>query len=144
MKGKKQSYKDKVARLRENAGERGKTFKNFCQHIELGYSKDCFGELSVHHLEEMFQKYPLEFDVEEYKLAKQKGKAYWESLGRRQADGTCLGNSRTWFYNMSMRYGWSDKIEVKAEHKGALAINIVNYGSPVPSEPIVEDKRTLL
>lgn len=142
MKGKKLEYKEKIARLRENAEERKKMFKQLCQHVAKGYSKDCFTEMSLRHIEEFFEKYPLEFDMEEYNMAKQEGKQYWETLGRRQADGTCLGNSRTWFYNMAMRYGWTDRVEVKAEHKGAVAVNIVNYGTPCTPQANVKQDDT--
>lgn len=142
MKGKKLSYKEKVAVLREKAEERRKIFKALCKHVGQGYSKECFTELSRHHIEEFFEKYPLEFCVEEFNIARQEGQAYWESLGRRQSDGTCLGNSRTWFYNMAMRYGWTDRVEVKAEHKGAVAVNIVNYGSQHTPQSIVKQDDT--
>ncbi len=57
------------------------------------------------------------------------GRQAWEEIGHKQANGQCLGNSRTWFYNMANRYGWRDKIEVEAEHKGQVQVQVVSYAS---------------
>ena len=63
----------------------------------------------------------------------EEGKDYWETLGKRQSEGTCLGNSRSWYYNMSNRYGWRDKHDVQAEHKGSVNVNVISYASKKPS-----------
>ena len=75
------------------------------------------------------KKYPEEFPREEIELALVKGKEMWERIGLRQANGTCLGNSRSWFYNMANRYGWREKLDVEAEHKGEISVNVISYAS---------------
>ena len=70
-----------------------------------------------------------EFVEEELKDAMRRGRSYWETLGKRQAAGDCLGNSRTWFYNMANRFGWREKLEVEAEHKGQVNVNVISYAT---------------
>ena len=129
MKGKKLSHKERVEKLEADSTERKRVFKELCDHLARGYSLDCFGPLSVISINKYLKSFPLEFVQEELENAMRSGKEYWETIGSKQANGQCLGNSRTWFYNMSNRYGWRDKIDVEAEHKGQLAVNIVSYAS---------------
>ena len=129
MKGKKLSYDEKLQVLEEKKQERQRIFKELCKHVADGKSVNCFYYLTATDMKRMFEKYPEEFDQRELERAKMQGMDWWEEIGKRQANRTCLGNSRTWFYNMAHRYGWSDKVEIKAEHKGAVTVNVVNYGS---------------
>jgi hypothetical protein len=129
MKGKKVSYQTRIQCLRDSKEEREKCFRQLCEHIAKGFSLDCFTELSVTKIKEFIQLYPVEFDSESLEDAIRQGKKTWEGIGYRQALGTCLGNSRSWYYNMSNRYGWRDKVDIEAEHKGNLAVNIVSYAS---------------
>jgi hypothetical protein len=73
--------------------------------------------------------YPEEFIQEELDNSLREGKIYWEDIGSRQANGNCLGNSRTWFYNMANRYGWKERLDIEAEHKGTVNVNVVSYAS---------------
>jgi hypothetical protein len=133
LKGKKLSYKERIKRLEEEPKERRKMFERLCGHVAKGYSFESFSEVTTKSLREYFKAYPEEFSQEEFELAMQKGRDLWEDIGHRQASGSCLGNSRTWYYNMSNRYGWSDKVQVEAEHKGSMAVNIISYASSKPS-----------
>lgn len=135
MKGKKLSYKERMAKLAQDKNERRRIFRDLCKHVEAGYSLDCFRELSHVTIGEYLTTYPEEFVREELDEAMRAGKETWEGIGRRQATGDCLGNSRSWYYNMSNRYGWSDKQKVEAEHKGQVSVSVVNYATMKSSTP---------
>ncbi len=119
--------KDRLLELAESAIARRKTFMELRKHVEAGYSMDCFGDLSDVSIEKFLKDYPEEFVMTELMESMRKGKLKWENIGERQANGSCLGNSRSWVYNMINRYKWSDRLQVEAEHKGAIAVNIVSY-----------------
>lgn len=126
-KGKKTGAVDVMSKLESDAVERRKMFKELQRHVENGYSMDCFGPLSLGSIEKFLKDYPLEFVVADLEQSIRKAKAKWESIGERQSNGSCIGNSRSWVYNMINRYKWTDRVQVEAEHKGAVAINIVSY-----------------
>ncbi len=129
MKGKKLSARERIAKLETDKNERRKIFKELCNHLELGKSIESFGWISVPSLKRYLEVYKDEFNQEELDLAICKGRDWWETIGRQQANGTCLGNSRTWYYNMANRYGWREKLDIEAEHKGSVNVNVVNYAS---------------
>lgn len=129
MKGKKLSVKERMAKLEGDKTERRKIFRELCEHVGQGYSLDSFAPLSKTSISSYLKLYPEEFCQEELDNAMRQGRDWWEGIGRRQASGDCLGNSRTWFYNMANRYGWREKLEVEAEHKGQVSINVINYAS---------------
>jgi hypothetical protein len=129
MKSKKMSASERKAKIEKDKIERRKVFKELCDHVRQGYSLDCFGPLSDTSIRTYIKSYPEEFVEEELALAIRHAKAYWEQIGRRQSDGSCLGNSRSWYYNMANRYGWRDKVEIEAEHKGQISVNVVSYAS---------------
>lgn len=133
MRGRKLSSKELLAQLHNEPSVRRKVFKDLLDHLTIGYSIDCFADLSDMTIKEFTKKYPEEFIEEEIIRALRKGKGNWEDIGYQQARGTCLGNSRSWFYNMANRYNWSDKAQIETEHKGAVNVNIVNYSKPKPS-----------
>lgn len=101
--------------------------RRLCAHLAEGYSMECFGEISNRRLRLLIEAYKEEFPQESLDKARQTGQAAWESIGKRQADGRCLGNSRSWFYNMANRYGWRDKVDLQSETKGAISVQVVNY-----------------
>lgn len=112
---------------------RAKMFSQLCKHVEDGYSLDSFPDLTKHMLTLLFDQFPEEFSVKRLELASKTGLKYWEGIGRSQADGTCLGNSRAWVYNMINRYQWSDRLDLKADVKGSLNVSITNYSTPTGS-----------
>lgn len=134
MKGRKLTYKERMEKLTNDPIFRRKTFKDFLAHLERGFSADCFPDLSIVSIREFFQRYPDEFNAFDYDESCRKAKGLWESIGYKQSIGECFGNSRSWYYNMSNRYGWRDKIDAEVEHKGNLNVNIVNYGASKPSK----------
>lgn len=140
MKGKKLSNRERVERLEVDKTERRKIFKELCDHVARGYSLDCFPPLSVVSIREYLKRYKEEFIQEELDDSMRKGKSFWEDIGHRQASGHCMGNSRTWYYNMSNRYGWREKVDIEAEHKGAVSINVVSYSSKKPSQDTKRDE----
>ena len=142
MKGKKVTSRERIQRLGEDANERRKVFKELCDHVAGGYSLDCFALLSDVSISKYLKLYKEEFIEEELRDAIRKGKCYWESIGQRQANGTCLGNSRSWYYNMANRYGWREKIDIEAEHKGQVTVSVVSYASKKVSQEADSDECT--
>jgi hypothetical protein len=128
-KGKKLSSSELDTLLKESPSERKRIFRELQKHIESGYSLDCFTWMSDNAIMEFLKVYPDEFSERELYDSMRKAKAMWEDIGKRQAFGTCLGNSRSWFYNMSNRYGWSERSKVDQEVKGNVSVSIVNYNS---------------
>ena len=127
--GKRQSQREFAQRMKNDPALRRKTFERLCAHVRAGFSLDCFSDMSKKSVEEYLERYSEEFCKEELEKAMREGKAYWETLGVRQSNGTCMGNSRTWFYNMAHRYAWSDRVDVKAEHTGSVAVQVVSYST---------------
>lgn len=134
MKGKKVSLTERQGKLEADSIERKKVFKELLTHIESGYSLESFPQLSPNTIRGYLAKYKDEFIQEELDAALRKARGYWEDIGKRQANGQCLGNSRTWFYNMANRFGWREKIEVEAEHKGSINVNVVSYATRKASQ----------
>ena len=106
---------------------RYKLFEDLCEHLAEGYSMESFTGCSKFRLDKLIGLFPQVFERESLDKARQMGRLSWELIGKRQADGRCLGNSRTWFYNMANRYGWRDKVDLQAETKGQLSVQVVNY-----------------
>lgn len=129
MKGKKIGARERAVKLREDANYRRIIFKELIEHLLRCRSIDCFYAISEETIYEFCNKYPSEFKLDEIIEAKRQAKEAWEKIGHDQSTGLCLGNSRSWYYNMSNRYGWSDKVDVKAKTEGSVSVNIVNYSS---------------
>ena len=133
-KAKYKGSREQLELLRTSATERKRVFKDLCNHIKAGYSLDCFSTISEITILEWLKVYKDEFIEEDLYNAMREGKQGWESIGRRQSTGECLGNSRAWFYNMAHRYKWSDRVQVESDNKHAVSVNIVSYASQqVPS-----------
>lgn len=126
----------------ESATERARIFKELCTHVAAGYSVESFPELSNFTVKSYLERFPGEFDVDELDKALRKGRVVWEGIGKAQAEGQCLGNSRSWFLNMVNRYGWRDKIEVEAQHSGAIEVQVVSYASKRASQDSVSGSTT--
>lgn len=138
MKGKIMSTREKGRLIETDKDFRKKLFKGLLQHVSAGYCIDSYPSLSVEVINNCLKSYPLEWPQEELEEAKRRGKVFWESVGRDQSLGRCLGNSRSWYYNMANRYGWRDKLDVTAEHKGGVEVTIVDYASVKPSTAVPE------
>lgn len=108
---------------------RRKIFKRLCMHVSAGYSLESFEDLSANSVRRYLETYSEEWPREEYEAALRRGRFAWEQIGRKQADGTCLGNSRSWYYNMANRYGWREKIDIEAEHKGRVEVSVISYAT---------------
>ena len=118
--------------LRDSQKLREECFELLIEHIESGYSMDCFEFFSEPTLFEFVKIYP-EFNLPRLENSIRKAKAGWEKIGHEQATGKCIGNSRSWFYNMAHRYGWSDKVQVDANVKGNVNVSVINYSDVKPS-----------
>lgn len=133
MKGKKMTCSERKKKLESDKTTRRQTFKELCIHLAKGLSLDCFSALSKDSIITYCDKFPDEFIKEELQQAIRDGKDWWENIGRSQANGSCMGNSRTWYYNMSNRYGWRDKVDIESENKHSVSVNVVSYASTKPS-----------
>lgn len=129
MKGKKTSPAERINKLETSKAERQKIFKDLCNHVAQGFSVLSFAKVHPQTIDRWFESFPDDFVRADYDSALVEGRHWWEQVGRKQANGECLGNSRTWFYNMVNRYGWREKIDIEAEHKGNLNVNVVSYAT---------------
>jgi hypothetical protein len=129
MKGKKMNGRELKAQLEKDAELRRKVFKQLVAHLEEGYSLDCFPPCCEKSIKEYLIRYPEEWIEEDFVNAMRSGKQGWEGIGRRQATGECLGNSRSWQYNMSNRYRWRDKVDIEQETRGQVQVSVVSYCS---------------
>lgn len=142
MKGKKMTHSERKLKLEFDKTERRKVFRELLIHLQKGLSLQCFGPLSDSSIYEYCKKYPEEFNQQELQEAIRDGRDWWENIGRSQANGSCMGNSRTWFYNMANRYGWRDKLDVESDNKHALNVNVVSYASSKVSATTVNKDQT--
>lgn len=122
-----------------DAKYRASLFAQLCKHVSQGYSIDCFYQLDHQTIAKYLDIYPEEFVREDLEIAKRAGKRAWEEIGRRQSNGECLGNSKSWYYNMCNRYNWTDKVEAKLEHTGQVAVQVINYKRDKDSKDTSED-----
>lgn len=134
MRGKKLSVAEHKAKIESDKIERRKVFKELLAHLENGYSLDCFPTLSDTSIKDYLKRYPDEFNEEEFVKALRNGKLGWEDIGRRQANGSCLGNSRSWYYNMVNRYSWHEKAQVETKNEHQVQVNVVSYATKKPSQ----------
>lgn len=111
-------------------------FNDLKTHLLSGYSLDCFATMSEKSIWEAMKNYALEWPVEEFEETVRKAKAGWEQIGRGQAMGTCLGNSRSWYYNMMNRYNWSDKSKVETSGNSEIQVSIIDYSSTRKAQDI--------
>ncbi len=123
------TFQEKGRKFAEDETYRREVFINLCKHLEKGYSLDCFDECSDDSIRKYLKTYKGEWVQEELDQAIRKGKGTWEGIGFRQANGECLGNSRSWYYNMANRYGWREKLDIEQENKGQVSVNIVSYAT---------------
>ena len=138
MKGKKMGAREELALLESSSVYRRRVFKDLIAHIVKGMSIQCFSTMGEQMIFNYMTRFPEDFIASDLDKAMRDGQEGWENIGRRQAEGSCIGNSRSWFYNMAHRYKWSDRVDVTTEHKGEVKVNIVNYGSPSTLDSTVE------
>lgn len=131
---KKLGAKERLESLRSSKDARAQVMEGFLRHVRAGYSTDCYEEASISTIKMLLKDFPGEFDEEELLEAERAGKRGWEQIGRRQADGSCLGNSRSWYYNMSNRYGWSDRSKVEQENSGAITVTVTSFADSQGSD----------
>jgi len=128
-KRKRLSSSERGRMIAESPELRKKIFERLLEHVRNGYSLSCFDELSEVSVRKYLKTYYEEFIEEDLDEAMRTGMQRWESIGKRQAEGSCLGNSRSWFYNMANRFGWREKVDIKAEHDGNMNVNVISYAT---------------
>lgn len=138
-KRKSESQAQILEKLHASTEARKATFKELKKHLVAGFSLDAFPPLSEKTIKEFTMKYPLEFPLHELDQAMREAKTGWERIGRQQADGSCLGNSRSWQYNMINRYGWRDKIEQSVDVSGQVSIAVISYADTKRAESSSQD-----
>jgi len=93
--------------------ERKAVCKRFCEHIEQGYTVDCFEDCDFKTIKRYINDYPEDFPSDMISAAKRKSRIYWEGLGIRGTEGLIdKFNAKSWEFNMSNRYGWGSKTDV--------------------------------
>jgi hypothetical protein len=132
--GKKMGVRERLAKARECKAERSKLFKELCQHIREGFSLDAWGWMRPELVEEWLKCYSQEFVAEELQRAVSDAKQMWEGIGKHQAQGLCHGNAQSWKFNMTNRYKWIDKVNIDADIKGSVAVEVISYASQKPSQ----------
>lgn len=131
MKRKRQPLeRDVNKKLEADVEYRKEIFEKLLEHVRGGFSMDSFSEISEGSVKNCVGRFPGEFDANMLERAVREGKHGWEKIGRDQATGKCLGNSRSWYYNMAHRYGWSDRVDARVEHSGSVAVEVVSYARP--------------
>lgn len=121
------------ALIASSVAYRTKLFAKILEHIRSGFSLDCVKEIGPETLLVCLKEYPQEFDKDAFDAALREGKKGWEDIGKKQATGHCIGNSRAWVYNMINRYGWSDRLKVDADIKSQVSVQVVSYADSTPS-----------
>jgi hypothetical protein len=121
------TYKERRQALKDDEKYRDWIHVRLLEHLREGLSIDCFGIIARQTMSEAIKNHPESFDVEEIELAIEQGKAMWEKLGHAQANGKNLGNSRTWYYNMSNRYGWSERSKQEIDAKQNVTVSVISY-----------------
>jgi len=129
MKGKKLNARDRKTLIESCADERRKIFKELLQHVREGKSLSCFSALSEDSIRKYLKEYHNEFVQEDLEVALREAQDLWETIGKDQSIGKCMGNSRSWYYNMSNRYGWSERSKQEVDTKGQVNVSIVSYAS---------------
>ena len=121
------THKEKCIALKEDEKFRQWIHKKLLQHLREGFSFESLGIVASSVLKEYIKKYPEDFDMGEIEMAMNEGQDMWERLGHAQSNGKNLGNSRTWFYNMANRYGWTERSKVDVDAKQAVTVQVVSY-----------------
>lgn len=121
------TYRERREALKDDENYRAWLNKRLLQHLREGFSVQSFGILDKTTMAEAIKNHPESFDMREIEGAIDEGMAMWERLGYAQANGKNLGNSRTWFYNMANRYGWSERSKVDVDAKQAVTVQVVSY-----------------
>jgi hypothetical protein len=143
VKGKKMTHKERVEKLEKDKIYRQEICRKLCAHLANGYSFESFTEISIVSLKKSMVSYPEDYDEGNLQQAIQQGRDMWETIGKRQASGDCLGNSRSWWLNMAHRYKWSDRVAIEAEHKGNVNVNIVSYATSKGSKDTSQQTNTI-
>jgi hypothetical protein len=121
------TYKEKKEALKEDQKYREWIHSKLLQHLREGFSPESLGIVAASTLQEYIKKHPETFDLGEIETAMNEGRNMWERLGHAQSNGKNLGNSRTWFYNMANRYGWSERSKVDVDAKQAVTVQVISY-----------------
>ena len=97
------------------------------RHVRAGFSiESCKYGKGI--FENLLKMGLTEYSEAEFEQSVREGMRFWEGVGRDQALGSCLGNSRAWAFNMCHRYGWSDRQKVDVTHGGQVSVNVVSFG----------------
>ena len=104
---------NKNAEKFSTAAERQKAYRLYCMHLAAGYMGSSFYEPCVEDtVQSLMKKYPDEFDADLLRVARAKGRMYWEDVGNKGTIGKIKGfNAHSWKYNMANRLGWKDRSE---------------------------------
>lgn len=93
--------------------ERQNAYQLYCIHLAAGYMGTSFYDPCVEEtVQNLMKRYPDEFNVEQLRIARAKGRMFWEDVGNKGTIGKIKGfNAHSWKYNMANRLGWKDRSE---------------------------------
>ena len=131
-KSKQLSAREKRERLEKDVEYRKELFRKLQDHVAQGFSVSSFEHLSEDSIKKYCEIFPDEFRRDDLEESMRKSKTFWEGIGLAQAQGKCLGNSRSWIYNMANRFGWRERQEIEAKHDAQVQVSIVDYASTKP------------
>jgi len=94
--------------------EKQEIYRQYCEHLSKGYSKESFVPCDYRTVESYVEKYPDVLPPEKMQQALRKGQLWWEKTGMGGMLGKLDGpfSSGTWVFNMKNRYGWTNKQEI--------------------------------
>ena len=94
--------------------EKQAIYRQYCEHLSKGYSKESFVPCDYRTVESYVEKYPDVLQPEKMQQALRKGQLWWEKTGMEGMLGKLVGtfSSGTWVFNMKNRYGWTNKQEI--------------------------------
>ena len=113
--------------------ERLAMFKNYCKHLEDGFSRESFPDMSYEAVEEYVANFADELDADEMHKSWRIGRKRWEVTGQKG----CIGagayknfKSTAYIFIMQNMYGMKQNVNVTGETKQDVTHTIVEVGIP--------------
>lgn len=94
--------------------ERANAFRLYCLHLAAGFSGGSFYDPVLEDtMLAIVARYPAEFDLDDMRKARARGRLVWEQVGFNGTVGKIKGfNAHSWQLNMFNRLGWKNRQEV--------------------------------
>lgn len=113
--------------------ERLAMFKSYCKHLEDGFSRESFPDMSYEAVEEYVANFSDELDAEEMHKAWRTGRKRWEVTGQKGCIGA--GNyknfkSTAYIFIMQNMYGLKQNVNVTGKTEQDITHTIVEIAMP--------------